>query len=44
MSQKDERIGQLEEQVEHQRECIDWLKSVIDKLSNGCPKCDGDCG
>lgn len=34
MSWKDERIQQLEEQVEHQRECIDWLKMIVEKLSD----------
>ena len=38
------RAEQLEEQVEHQRECIDWLKSIVEKLSNGCQKGDSDCG
>ena len=30
-----ERIKQLEELVEHQRECIDWLKMIVENLSGG---------
>jgi hypothetical protein len=45
MSRKDDRIVELEELVEHQRECIDWLKGIVENLSGKpCPPCDGDCG
>ena len=45
MSGKDDRIVELEEKVDHQRECIDWLKGIVEQLSSGkCPPCDGNCG
>jgi len=34
MSKKDRRIEVLEEEVEHQRECIEWLKMIVEQLSN----------
>jgi hypothetical protein len=43
MSRKDDRIVELEELVDHQRECIDWLKSIVEKLSGKCSPSDGDC-
>jgi hypothetical protein len=34
MGKKNERIKELEELVEHQRDCIDWLKAIVVKLAD----------